>query len=170
MKYTISLLLFTFSVVAFSQRAKIYIKNGENASDIFIVDQVTSHTDDLLLCKDNDYYFNNITAVIFFQEPSNEMSDLLKSKGIKVIDRYSDDLYAGEPYRSLPQNFTPSASSRKSKVFQFAGIGLLTSAVVLSVTDLPEGSTLEDLKERQNLIKTLAICGGVGFTIGLFID
>jgi hypothetical protein len=57
-----------------------------------------------------------------------------------------------------------------AKMAQILGAVGVASAIVLSVSDLPDNATLEDIEKRQNTIKGLAIGGGSLFVIGISID
>ncbi len=51
--------------------------------------------------------------------------------------------------------------------FQAIGVGLISVAIVVSMREFDETATLDDFDRNRNLVKGLAIGGGVVFTAGI---
>lgn len=161
--------LMVMSVGVMGQNVKVHMDNGTEDGE-FVNDVIKAHTDDAIICQLGTYKLEKLKAVLFFQQPSDALSEKLIKSGVKVIDRWSDPMYAGQystRYESKVIMIPKYESTKQGAIlFQILGVGAVAAATVLSVSDLPENASLDDIKARRNNVKTLSIGGGIGFALG----
>ncbi|WP_258104104.1 hypothetical protein [Marinoscillum sp. MHG1-6] len=182
MRYIIAAMVsFWFLSCIQAQTVKIHMM--EEDSSYFINDVINAAGDNVLYCKGGNLSFSRIKAVMFYEEPIDQVVEKLNTADIKVVDRYSDTMYASDLMKLRPpsnlddpqvsKNFNPEGSINQvsgGKALQFLGMGLVVGALLIVNADLPDNFTQDDLDRRQGIINGFSIVGGLSFGVGSIIE
>lgn len=161
------------SVMCTAQNADIFI---DTLGQQIYHDKIQAHSFGTMFGTDHNYKMETIQKIIFYGKPSIELVRVLKDAGVKILYDYDNPsipttfVDENKALDNPLSNVTKAYSVQDAGIMlQIVGIGAMAVATVLSVSELDDDATLDDLENRQNLVKGLAIGGGVFFTVGITI-
>lgn len=156
-----------------AQKADIYIDtlHQDKYQDVIVDFGLTK-----MFGQKYTYKYKTVEKIIFYEKPYPSFIQKLRDQQIEIVYGFEDisldnltdkekeqvDLRLYELHRAY-------RNQDAGVILQVVGAGALATATILTVTDMPGNSSLKDVVKRQNLIKTLAVGGGLSFTAGIVI-
>lgn len=178
MKNSLLFLILISSVFALhAQKAKLHIKDADG--ERFEDHRIVGHSSSILLCEKGNFNFNQLSAVLMYEKPSEKLQATLEDAGVQVVDRWSDSIYVSEapsavatqPIVNIDHNLFKARSLEDTGLMlRILGVAGVVGGLVLAVSDYDDPLDLKAVERRQNTVKGLAIGGGLSCVIGMSLD